>query len=113
MRQFDFMKGTETRIPRIGTNRQTVVKKRKRCRGMGGRMPAAGLVEEGYWDQLARAVAREREHARVPPWPPEEDCVVDHVFRCVCCGRLRGDQERREPASLVCIRCVREAGFWN
>jgi hypothetical protein len=39
--------------------------------------------------------------------------VWEHVFRCVCCGRLRGDQERREPRSLVCIRCVREAGFWN
>jgi hypothetical protein len=88
------------------------VKKKRRC-GRGGRMPAAGPVDEGYRDPLARAVARERDHARVPPWPLEEDCAVEHVFRCVCCGRLRGDQERREGRSLVCIRCVREAGYWN
>jgi hypothetical protein len=76
-------------------------------------MPAVGAVDEGYTDPLARAVARERESVRVPPWPLEEDCVIDHVFRCVCCGRLRGDQERRESASLICIRCVREAGIFN
>jgi len=88
-------------------------KKKRRGRATGGRMPAPGPVDEGYKDPLARAVAREREHARVPLWPLEEDCVIDHVFRCVCCGRVRGDEERREGRSRVCIRCVRAAGYWN
>jgi hypothetical protein len=26
---------------------------------------------------------------------------------------VRGEQERREPNSEVCMRCVRDAGFWN
>lgn len=78
---------------------------------MGGRMPAAGVVDEGYKDPLTRAVAREREHARVGV--PEREAVWARAFRCVCCGRLRGDQERREPRSEVCMRCVHEAGYWN
>ncbi len=65
----------------------------------------------GYRDRIARAFAREVDHARVST--PECDTVMDHVFRCVCCGRLRGEEERREPRSGLCIRCVREAGFWN
>lgn len=44
---------------------------------------------------------------------PERDAVWARAFRCVCCGRLRGDQERREPASEVCVRCVHEAGYLN
>ena len=75
--------------------------------------PKVRGVDDVFRDPLAAAYERERDHARVPPWPLEEDCVTDHVFRCVCCGRLRGEQERREAQSLVCVRCVREAGYWN
>lgn len=78
---------------------------------MGLPMPPVPLDDEGYRDRIAQEVEREREHQRVRL--PEGGGVWEHVFRCVCCGRLRGDQERREPRSLVCIRCVREAGFWN
>jgi len=69
------------------------------------------VVGEGYQDRIARAVRREREHQQVRLL--ECDSVAEHVFRCVCCGCVRGDQERREPASEVCMRCVRDAGFWN
>ncbi len=64
-----------------------------------------------YRDQIAAATAREREHRRVEM--PECETVLDHVFRCVCCGQVRGDEERREPGSEVCLRCVGDAGFWN
>lgn len=64
-----------------------------------------------YQDRIARAVAREREHRQVVM--PERGTVFDHVFQCVCCGRVRGDEERREPASEVCLRCVQAAGFVN
>ena len=64
-----------------------------------------------YQDQIARAVAREREDRRVGM--PERDTALHHVFQCVCCGRVRGDEERREPDSEVCLRCVEDAGFWN
>ncbi len=86
-------------------------RRRKRCRKTGRRKPAVLVEDEGYLDRLARAVEREREHARVRV--PERDAVWARAFRCVCCGRLRDDRERREPASLVCMRCVREAGYWN
>lgn len=78
---------------------------------MGGKMPPVPFDGDGYRDRIARAIERERELRRVEL--PEHDGVWAHVFRCVCCGRLRGEQERREPNSGVCIRCVREAGFWN
>jgi hypothetical protein len=59
------------------------------------------------------AWAREREARRVT-WPAlEQERAEAHVFRCVCCGRVRGEEERREPRSSLCMRCVREAGFWN
>ncbi len=64
-----------------------------------------------YQDQIARAVAREAEHLRAVV--PERGGVMDCVFRCVCCGQVRGDEERREPDSEVCVRCVEDAGFWN
>ena len=64
-----------------------------------------------YQDRIARAVAREREHRRV--MIPEREAVLNHTFRCVCCGSWRGNQERREPRSQVCLRCVEDAGFWN
>ncbi len=64
-----------------------------------------------YQDRIARAVAREREYLRVGM--PERETVLDHVFQCVCCGQVRGDEERREAGSEVCVRCVEDAGFWN
>lgn len=85
-------------------------KRRKRGRGMGGPMPPV-LLDEGYQDRIAKAVEREREHRRVSA--PERDSVAGHLFRCVCCGRVRSEEERREPKSELCMRCVREAGFWN
>ncbi len=81
------------------------VKWRKSRRG------AQWSVLSGYMDRIARAFEREREHRRV--LVPECDSAFAHVFWCVCCGRLRGEEERREPRSEVCVRCVREAGFWN
>ena len=79
---------------------------------MGGVMPPVTL-EEIYQDRIARAVGRERAHRRVVLPSPEYETIWDHVFTCVCCGRVRGDEVRREPASEVCMRCVRAAGFRN
>ncbi len=82
--------------------------------GVKCRKPRRGgqwSVLTGYKDRIARAFEREREHRRV--LIPECDSVFRHVFRCVCCGRVRGEEERREPRSSLCIRCVRQAGFWN
>jgi len=62
-------------------------------------------------DLLQRAVERERNHKLPLRWALEQDSVWDHVFACVCCERVRGEEERREPRSEVCIRCVRAAGF--
>jgi hypothetical protein len=62
-------------------------------------------------DPIGRAVARESEHKRIVPLPLEFDCVLAHVFKCVCCGRTRREEDRREPASEVCAGCVRFAGF--
>jgi hypothetical protein len=64
-----------------------------------------------YRDRIARAFAREREHWRVKT--PEGQTVLDYTFQCVCCGGWRGDEERREPDSEVCLLCVEDAGFWN
>jgi hypothetical protein len=64
-------------------------------------------------DRIAQAFERERGHRRRPPWPLEFDTVWAHVFRCECCGRLRREEQRREPGSVICIRCVRDAGFLN
>ncbi len=64
-------------------------------------------------DLVGRAFAREHHAQRVLRWPMEYDSVFAHVFRCVCCGRMRGEEERREPRSCVCIRCVHQVGFWN
>ena len=80
-------------------------------RRKGRRRPVKRKAEEPLKDPIARAFEREREHARVGP--PESETVWAHAFRCVCCGKLRGGQERREPRSQVCLRCVAEAGFWN
>ena len=64
-----------------------------------------------YHDRIARAIRREREHRQVGTL--ESDSAIGHVFECVCCGRICGDEERREPSSEVCMRCVQDAGFWN
>lgn len=79
---------------------------------MGGAMPPVEFDTEGYQDRITRAFRRERGDG-MPRLKPECETVWAHVFRCVCCGRLRDERERREPASEVCIRCVREAGFDN
>jgi len=62
-------------------------------------------------DRLAGAFERERGHRRRPAWPLECYTAAAHVFKCVCCGKTRPDEQRREPDSEVCIRCVRAAGF--
>jgi hypothetical protein len=33
--------------------------------------------------------------------------LLPGAFKCVCFGRIRKVEERREPESEVCIRCVR------
>ena len=63
-------------------------------------------------DLIMRAFAREREARRVVR-PMEYETVLAHVFRCACCGKIRPEEERREPRSEVCLSCVREAGFLN
>ena len=65
-----------------------------------------------FMDRIDRAFERERA-AREVCWPPEDDSVWEHVFRCVCCGRSRREELRREPDSEVCVRCVEAAGLWN
>ena len=77
----------------------------------GPKVRGAGVADDVFRDRLAAAYEREREHARVDV--PERDAVWARAFRCVCCGKLRGEQERREPRSEVCARCVHEAGFEN
>lgn len=62
-------------------------------------------------DLLLGAFERERRHHWRPRWPMELDTVMAHVFRCVCCERIRAEDERREPGSEVCLRCAQAAGF--
>jgi hypothetical protein len=64
-------------------------------------------------DRIGKAFAREREHRRVVRLPLEYDCVLAHVFRCGCCNRVRNEDERREPDSEICARCVTAAGLEN
>ncbi|HWV98532.1 MAG TPA: hypothetical protein VNZ64_02450 [Candidatus Acidoferrum sp.] len=64
-------------------------------------------------DPIALAFAREREARRILKWPLEYDSVYAHVFKCVCCEKIRPEEERREPGSEVCLCCVRAAGFVN
>ncbi len=85
--------------------------RRERKGPKGPKLLGFGCGEEPFRDWLTVAFRREREHRRV--WIPECDSVFGHVFQCVCCGRVRGEEERREPRSSLCIRCVREAGFLN
>ena len=69
------------------------------------------VMNEMFSDPITRAITRNREVVQAEV--PERDTVWDHVFRCVCCGKLRGDEERQGPRSEVCLRCVQDAGFWN
>jgi hypothetical protein len=62
-------------------------------------------------DAIARAFKREREARRWLVWQPEFIVMRPAEFKCVCCGRNRKAEERREPESEVCVRCVRVAGF--
>jgi len=71
----------------------------------------SSLNDEPRLDLIAKAFERERENQRLRA--PERDSVWNHVFRCVCCGKVLDERERREPRSEVCVRCVREAGFFN
>jgi hypothetical protein len=64
-------------------------------------------------DLIGRAFAREAEARRWPVWQPDFIEVTFSSFRCVCCNRMRKAEERREPESEVCVRCVRAAGFSN
>jgi hypothetical protein len=70
-------------------------------------------MDANFWDGdlIGTAVAREREHRRVPALPLEFEWVYRRTFKCVCCGRLRPEEARREPRSCVCSYCVGEAGF--
>ena len=61
---------------------------------------------------LFKALKRDRELQR-PAWPMELHSSYDHVFRCELCNRLRRDEQRREPDSEICIKCVEEAGFFE
>lgn len=63
-------------------------------------------------DRIAAAFAREREARRCVA-PLEYESALAHVFECACCGRIRREEERREPDSEVCVRCVRAAGFYS
>ncbi len=88
--------------------------RRMRFEELAGRLPlmwcAAG---DGYLDRMALAIRREREHRRAPVPVPECDSAWVHTFECVCCGKVRGEQRRREPGSDVCVFCEREAGIFN
>jgi hypothetical protein len=88
--------------------------RRMKCEERAGRMAlmwcAAG---DNYLDRMALAIWREREHRRAAVPVPECESVWVHTFECVCCGKVRGEQDRREPDSEVCVFCEREAGFWN
>src|SRR5690348_7591839 len=76
--------------------------KRVLCRSAG----------DPWRDPIALAWAREREARRVHRWPGEYGSIFfSRAFKCVCCGRVRPDDQRREPFSQVCVSCVREAGF--
>ena len=81
-------------------------KGRKRLKGV-----RCGSGGEPWRDPIALAFAREREARRVLRWPMEQDSVFFHVFRCECCGKIRPEEQRREPDSEVCVICVRAAGF--
>lgn len=42
---------------------------------------------------------------------PECDTVWLHVFQCALCGKVKDNNQRREPDSVICKRCVEESGL--
>ena len=76
-------------------------------------MKASQNIAVAYADVITRAFQREREARRWPVWAPDILLLPPGAFKCVCCGRNRAAEERREPKSEVCVRCVRMAGFEN
>ena len=73
----------------------------------------SGFEGRGVLDRIGRAFAREREARFWPVWPPGVVVMHAAVFKCVCCGKQRRGEDRREPESEVCVQCVRAAGYWN
>jgi hypothetical protein len=71
----------------------------------------AGKMDGVDW--IDRAYRRERAELRWPVWQSEVFWRPPSQFKCVCCGRSRRDEERREPRSEVCLRCVEAAGYLN
>ncbi len=63
-------------------------------------------------DLIHIAVRRERE-ARRFVLPLEQPSLHAGIFRCELCNRTRRDEQRREPDSEICIKCVEEAGFFE
>jgi hypothetical protein len=64
-----------------------------------------------FLDRIGQAIKREREHNRWLPLGPEHEGLFALGFKCVCCGKPRRGEHRREPRSEVCVHCVRAAGF--
>lgn len=82
-------------------------------RGHGGpKRRSLVVLNEMFSDPITRAIARNGELRRVV-FPMECESAEADVFRCVCCGKVRGDAQRREHWSEVCVKCVEEAGFFN
>jgi len=71
------------------------------------------MSQQPVFDRIGRAFARERKAGFWPVWQPGILLVHAAIFKCVCCGKERRTEDRREPESEVCVRCVRAAGFDN
>jgi hypothetical protein len=54
-------------------------------------------------------VLKRPDRVEVPPL--ENDTVHWHVFKCELCGRVRNEDDRREPDSEICRFCEEDAGF--
>ncbi len=63
-------------------------------------------------DLIRNAVRRERDAQR-SVWPLEQHSSRAGVFRCELCSRVRREEQRREPDSEICIKCVEDAGFFE
>lgn len=63
-------------------------------------------------ESILRGLTREYERGR-RVWPPSYQSVHQRVFRCELCNRERPEEQRREPQSEICIKCVEEAGFYE
>lgn len=53
------------------------------------------------FDLIGRAFHREREARFWLVWQPDFIRLPPGAFKCVCCGRNRKAEERREPESEV------------